>query len=488
MSLGIRYKLFLTLLTTILFVVTGMTVFVQWSFDRGFLGYINTRDLEQLQPLVQALETEYAEAGNWQRITGSPHYWHEFLRSELDSIFGRPIRGEKYKRHDGENGDRKKHKDKKYTSREGLVPKSGGIHRRICLLDADKNLLAIGDRNPTTPKETQLLAEITHEGETVGYLGLRSRDELSDTSDLLFLEGQAELLLIIAAGVLVLAVVISLPLAQSLVSPIRKLHAATQRLSSGEYGDDIQIRRNDEIGALAKDFNALSHRLAETHIARKQWVADIAHELRTPLAILQGEVEAIIDGVREANDANIVSLHNELLRMSALVNDLYQLSMADIGALNLDRNSVNLVTCLDEAVDLVEDRLGAAGLELQRGYSSARKVMIKADAGRLHQLFTNLLENSLKYTDAPGVVRVEISESHKEVQIVVADSAPDVDPELRAKLFERLYRVESSRNRTAGGAGLGLSICASIVEAHDGSIAASEATLGGLAVNVKLPK
>jgi two-component system sensor histidine kinase BaeS len=169
-----------------------------------------------------------------------------------------------------------------------------------------------------------------------------------------------------------------------------------------------------------------------------------------------------------------------------LVNDLYQLSLTDIGAMTYRKQPCDITEIIEELRASLQDKLSQHQLELQLKIP-AQPVIAFADPERLHQLFLNLFNNSINYTEAPGNIRVFLTADAHQAIFTIEDSAPGVDPALHEKLFERLYRAESSRSRETGGAGLGLSICRNIVEAHAGRISIETSELGGLKVSVYLP-
>ncbi|RMG86091.1 MAG: HAMP domain-containing protein [Candidatus Dadabacteria bacterium] len=340
---------------------------------------------------------------------------------------------------------------------------------------------------PPDRKAPERLVPVVHGGRPVGYLAAVPLRELTDAADLLFVQRQTRafaLISLVAAG---FSLLLSFPLANHLLRPIRSLSAATRELASGRYGTRVPPGPADELGRLCADFNELARTLEANETARRQWVADIAHELRTPLAVLRGEIEAMQDGIRTPDAAGLGGLHGEVLRLARLVDDLYELSLSDLGALTYRKRPVDVVGLLAETLERFGPRLEAAGLALETRLPGA-PVPLTADPDRLGQLFENLLENSLRYTAAPGRVRVGAEAGPDRVEIVVEDSAPGVEEEQRDRLFERLYRGEASRNRATGGAGLGLTICKNIVEAHGGTIEAAPSALGGLAIRVRLPR
>jgi len=287
---------------------------------------------------------------------------------------------------------------------------------------------------------------------------------------------------------LLVALALAWSLARWLLAPIHALAAGTHTLAAGDYGARIALRRKDELGELASDFNRLAETLARNRETRRQWTADIAHELRTPLSILRGEVQALQDGVRQVGAATLESLNAECERLSALVDDLYQLALSDEGGLEYRLVELDLAEVLRAAVEEHARALAACGLTLALELAPSTALPVAADAQRLRQLCANLLANTQRYTDAPGRVRITVEGDAQDWHVHVDDTAPGVPAAALPRLFDRLYRVESSRSRAAGGAGLGLAICKNIAQAHGGCIAASASPLGGLRVSVSLPR
>jgi two-component system sensor histidine kinase BaeS len=279
----------------------------------------------------------------------------------------------------------------------------------------------------------------------------------------------------------------SLPLANRLVKPIKALATATNYLSAGKFDTRVPVVSVDELGRLARNFNELAITLEKNEHTRRHWVADISHELRTPLAVLRGEIEAIQDGIRQPTSEAISSLHSETLRLGRLVEDLYQLSLFDLGGLTYRKAELDCAMMLNQTVESFRPEFTAHNIELHCELPKGNFSPLFADGERLRQLFHNILENSLKYTDPQGTLIVHLDYTTTDVQISFQDSAPGVPPESVERLFDRLYRVETSRNRATGGAGLGLAICKNIVEAHHGSIQAKQSPLGGLWLLVTLP-
>lgn len=461
-SLSIRTKLFVAILLACSIAVTAALSFVHFQFRYTYLEFVRQQENEHLQQLKAALLAYYVKQGSWEQLKKDRRQWFQLQRPTHEP-----------------------------TDTNDLPPAPSlnrltqfDVRRRTVLLDADHQLIQGIELD--NPPEVEYKLELNQQ--VVGYLGLYQRTGFSESSeDAKFLEKQNRTLFIIALMTLLGSMLVAFLLARQLVRPIQRLRHSTSELASGNYATRVEELSRDELGQLSADFNQLAQRLQQTEQARSQWIQDIAHELRTPLAILRGEIEAIQDGINQADEATIHSLHQEALHLQRLVEDLYTLSMSDSGALTYKKSKIDLTAALQESLNQFEYAFQAQGLLIKQNFSDSSSVLVQADEQRLQQLFQNLLKNSLRYTDSPGTLQVSLSKDQQFAEIIFADTAPSVPNEAVPHLFERLFRVESSRNRLTGGAGIGLSICHNIVEAHGGSIQASHSPLGGLQITVKLP-
>ncbi len=359
----------------------------------------------------------------------------------------------------------------------------GRFLRRIVLLDEAKSPVY----GPPTLPRGLALRPLAHNGKTVGYLGMLPPRNVSDARQLRFVQEQKNAFSLIALAVVALAALLSVPLARQMVRRIRDLASATHLLASGRFDTRVSGDSSDELGQLSRDFNTLALTLEKNEAARRQWVADISHELRTPLSVLRGEIEAFQDGVREATPQAIGALHGEVMKLGRLVEDLYELSLSDLGALTYRRTDTDLGRLLRQAIDPYRHEFAGREILLEADVPPDPPFPAFADPDRLTQLFSNLLENSLKYTDGGGRLKVRIEREGRTATVHFEDSGPGVPASELPRLFDRLYRVEGSRSRATGGAGLGLAICRNIVEAHNGTIAAFPSPMGGLWVKLELP-
>ena len=302
-----------------------------------------------------------------------------------------------------------------------------------------------------------------------------------------FLKQQARAFYIVGALMLALAAVVAFLLARHLLAPVRELIKGTRSLTSRRFDMRINVTTSDELGQLAEDFNQMAQTLQQYEQLRQQWISDIAHELRTPLSILRGEIEALQDGIRAASAERLESLHGEVVHMSKIVSNLHDLSLAESAALHFKREPVNLLRAVRACLQKFQSMFDERGIALVDELGDRETITIPGDKDRLTQVFSNILENTLRYTDCPGSLTVRQLCTASEVLLQFADTKPGVPHESLPSLFDRLYRVDPSRSREQGGSGLGLSICKTIIEAHKGTIKARHAATGGLLVEIMLP-
>jgi len=319
----------------------------------------------------------------------------------------------------------------------------------------------------------------------IGWIARSPYRRISTAADLAFQQEQLRSAWLIAGFALALAALVAVVLARVFLQPLKRVADATHRLAAGDYGTRVAIGSRDELGRLAGDFNRLAEALERNEELRRRFMADVSHELRTPIAVLRAGLEALEDGVRPLTREALASLQGEVAALGKLVEDVYQLALADVGALAYRKERSDVAEVLEQAIESFAGRFRERKLSVEKHFAPDLHVL--ADADRLGQAFRNLLENSARYTDAGGRVRIAARREGARVAIDFEDSSPGVPADALLRLFERFYRVEGSRSRANGGAGLGLAIVRSVVEAHGGTIEAGASPLGGLRVTISLP-
>lgn len=282
-----------------------------------------------------------------------------------------------------------------------------------------------------------------------------------------------------------LALAIGIGLARTLAAPLRSLTAAVHQLAQGERSVQVDDSGNDEIAELSQAFNTMSSELHRSEQVRRQMVADIAHELRTPLSVLQIELESIEDGVSKPTPAVISSLGEEVQQLNHLIEDLRTLSLADAGQLSLNPVELEPQDVVNRAVNRMQ--LAAREKQLELANDSAEQIdLVHADPSRLQQVLVNLLQNAVRYTPQGGKIRVTARQSAGEVILGVHDTGAGFDPTEAATIFERFYRTDKARARDTGGTGLGLAIVKGLVTAMGGRVWATSVPNQGSSFYVAL--
>lgn len=290
---------------------------------------------------------------------------------------------------------------------------------------------------------------------------------------------------LIGGGIAIgLSLLLSTILIVQILRPLHALSRATDRVTEGTFPDEIQLRTHDEIGRLGESFNQMVESLKRSEAVRQTMTADIAHEIRTPVTIIQGTLEAILDGVYDASEESIAPIYEETLHLGRLIDDLRDLALAEAGELRLAREPVDLIDLVQQVADMAfvpREETPRLHFDVAAGLPK-----VSLDRKRFRQVIANLLSNALRHTPRDGDVFIRIRRLGNAVELVVADTGPGIRPADLPHLFERFYRADPARGR-AGGSGLGLAIAKQWVEAHNGTIHAANRPAGGAEFTVRLP-
>lgn len=505
MGLTIKYKLLLAILSAHIIVYASMYTIGRVQFNNGFIDYISRIEEQQIPTLIDGLERWYANRNGWDLLRGNVSLWNIIIR---DSVARSLETGEVLELRQVTNQRliQSALEDSNILTND---PSALDAFRRPPPLVANDDWYFSSEYSPARPHLLLLdenrqiifgdpealplanLNPIQVDGQVVGYLGVTSRQELSERADQLFVQSQGSTFFLFAVVLVVISTLIALPVSSYLVKPIQDLVAGTRVLAAGDYSLRLPVRGSDELSLLSNDFNTLARSLDQNQTVRRQWIADISHELRTPLAILRGELEAAQDGIRPLNPESVNSWHQEVVHLNTLVNDLHELSMSDLGALVYEKEKVNLLNLLDQSLEMFNNLITKHSINVSMDVSTLKDkkhIFVFGDPQRLRQLFDNLLQNTCRYTNEGGRLKISVREESDCVIIEWSDSEPGVRDQDLDNLFTRLYRIEPSRNRKKGGSGLGLAICKNIVDAHEGTIKAEHSSMGGLKLIIKLPR
>ena len=473
--------------------LAGFGLFSYWSLQQGLAPYIAQIELGRLEYLESELRAEYAKNQNWQSLTNEQ--WNALTRF----------------------GDRPRTLGPEAEPGKATVgptkrppPRSLERHplsERLGLQDnKGKVIMGIG------PAQGSAANPLFLKNELIGTLTLRAPQDLRNQIDSAFLKEHMVFLLFAGSLGLVLAAALSWWLSRRWIRPIEALSKGANAFAQGQLDYRIAVSGHDELADLAQRYNHMAEQLHQAQAQQHEWLTQVAHELRTPLAAVRAEIEAIQDGIRQFDAQTAERLHRQIMRLTQLVSDMRATIPSELvvhapdaaPALQLTASNlattapVDLRALLMEAVDAVRARYVHTGIALpsaQELTTAIPSVWAEGNAQQLHQVLGNILENSLRYTDAPGRVLISGSVNGSEIasapqrwlELHIDDSAPTVAAADLPRIFERFYRVEASRSRASGGSGLGLAICQSIVQAHGGRLQATISPLGGLRMTLVLP-
>lgn len=447
--------------------------------------YVNQKEAENWKKTLDTLAVRYARGGSWEPLVNNTQTFAEIIYSTAPDFrkgsLGTSKSDKKHDRHQSSNSDYSHSHSKSHTRKKDNRSSDHRSRSLPSLLDGKKNRI-IGEE-----KKNEMTLPIVIDNSVVGWLAVSKKTKYIDHTNVSFVNNLNVALSAIVLVIIFCSFFIALPLSRHIVTPIREIASAANSLTKGNYDFKSNFRRKDEIGSLANDFETLAATLKSNELSRIRWVASISHELRTPLSIVLSEIDAILDGVRSLKIENLHSVKYEIEHLAYLVNDLYELSNAEIGALRYEREEMDIRTSVSQAAQRFEELLANKGIEFTVNLPKF-PILVMADPQRLDQLLNNLLVNELKYSDSNGQVSLSLREERDHAVLAIEDSGPGVNESNFERLFDYLYRMEDSRNRRTGGMGLGLAICKNIVNAHSGSIHAEKSSLGGLKIVTKIPK
>lgn len=359
----------------------------------------------------------------------------------------------------------------------------------FCIADETGTVVAttLEDRLglPLTPKEYAAGIPIEADDKRCGTLYLCGHKAELDPTEAQFL-GSAKRSALVGGGIASgLALILSTLLISQVLSPLRRLSGATERIARGDLTERVRLRARDEFGQLGESFDRMVDNLSRSEDVRRTMTADIAHELRTPVTIIQGDLEAILDGIYQPTTETIAPLYEETLHLGRLIDDLRDLALAEAGELRLTREPTDFGALVNQVMETVR-------LSVERGPRIEVDVdlslpKVALDSKRIRQVLANLVSNALRYTPADGEIRVVLSQKDGNAEIRVTDTGPGISHEDLPHLFQRFYRGDAARSRTVGGSGLGLAIAKQWVEAHGGRIWAENRPEGGALFAFLLP-
>ncbi len=481
MKLRIKHKLLLLLLCANTAIAAFMFVLNSQSFSAGFNQYIKDTEKTKLQPLIKEIGKVYQQQGNWLWLKQKRGLWHQLIQKHLNTQ-NLSLQPGNHRAEHFIPGQYRPH----LPNIPGPTPPPQRGQNDLVFLDPhfyiqDQNReLVLGSTHNT--KLFRWLP-IKVNDSIIGYFGYFNNDKAKNQLDALFIKQQQRNFLTITLVLIGLSTVIAIPAATRFVHPINQLNQMLNRIAQGDYRQQINIKTNDEVADLSRNLNQLAETLEKNLHARQKWFASISHELRTPVAILKGEIEAVQDGIRLMDAHTFDSMHVEIERLNRLINDLHNLTLTDKAALSYQKAPTDINQLIAKLTERYHQALNDSGIQFKYKLPKTPS-LLSADEKRFTQLLDNLMQNSLRYTDEPGMIIASLTHKPTKLTLTWEDSVPGVSDQELTQLLKPLYRTEQSRNRNFGGSGLGLAICKNIAEAHQGQMHLSHSELGGLTIKI----
>ena len=491
MRFKLNFKVLALFISVTVSFVISLIIYIYIS-NKRFGEYMHSKEVEKLSYVADTLVTFYTENGGWGPLIENSELWWDLLErgwtEEKSRLNQSAINNELDNQERGEADiDYSIVMETVYYSNPSPLPTWDPLNvgPRVFLLDEDKNYI-IG-RKISSAKNLPLL-EIDLEGKPIGWLGLSEGRKYYQPMDQAFSHNQSMLIIIIGAVFLIVLSAIAFLANKYMLIPITRLAKATKKVGHLNFNTRIPVESSDEIGELAAHFNDMAEKLEDYESKQKQWLTDISHELRTPLSALLCQIDALNDGIRKPNNALFLSLSNEIRRLIKLVNDINDISLIETGTFSIKKELLVPLQILSQEVHIFRERFESNNMKIEFDLEpEGFDIQIMGDTNRLKQVFTNILENAIRHTKKPGSLVIRQTRDAKHIKLILEDSGPGVPDGVLPFLFDRLYRLDSSRSRKTGGNGLGLAICKSIVEMHKGKIQAQNAQGGGFMIEILLP-
>lgn len=461
MAVNLRTKLSLSYVLVAIISVLLIMVFANIFLDKHFREYVKQNQEQKNREIVTAISTQYQ----------SNHSWN---MEAIETVGVNAL----------ESGLIIRIKDMSGKVLWDATEHNNGMCQRII----EQMARNVSSRYPYIKGDyTEVPYTIYNKFNKVGVVEIGSYGPYYlSNHDLMFINTLNRLVIAVGIFSLFFALVLGSIMAKRLSLPISKVTKASQAIANGYYSERITGESNtSEINQLTVSINHLAESLEKQELLRKRLTADVAHELRTPIATLQSHMEAMIDGIWKPDIERLKSCHEEIVRIGRMVGDLENLSRCESENLVLEKLRFDLTELVKVLINNFESNFLAKGIKIE---FSGSKEIILADRDKISQVVVNLLSNALKYTPEGGEVRVSVKGTEDAAQIIVSDNGAGIPKEDIPNIFERFYRADKSRNRLTGGAGIGLTISKAIIVAHGGTIDVNSSKETGSEFIVTLPK
>ncbi|HOV06902.1 MAG TPA: ATP-binding protein [Anaerolineaceae bacterium] len=454
MHLSLRLKLILAFISVAVVAVGGVILFVNLDSQRQMQNYAARGGQYGLTSLVAGLENLYQQQGSW-------------LGVETYLAENNPRRGA--------GGSRGKELLLTMTNGEGVVLWSSSGEKAGSTL------------NPKIlEKGIQL---VTRDGQVCGYLVVANSPALSIDTLSPFVTRMTQAVTYSGILAILVAVILAVVISSYLLKPVRSLTLASKKLSTGDFKTRVNIRGNDELSELGTTFNRMAVDLESAEERKKSLTADVAHELRTPIAVQKAQLESMLDGVLPVNEENLNIALQQADMLSRIVDDLSLLALADSGEIRLEFRATDVQQLVEDVSAQFKLKLQQEGMKIVCEYNPQNgQFLITSDSDRITQILHNLLSNAIRYGKKNGLIQVDVEEKDQILVIAVRDDGPGIPEDAIPHLFERFYRHEKARSRETGGTGLGLAIAKKLARLLGGDLTGGNYPQGGAVFTLTLPR
>ena len=452
-KISIQTKLLIILLAFSILFVGAVAVAINYELNNRFESYVRSNFKARATQLVEAVASAYVTAGSFKKINVREIDLGNAMGVEIEVT---NLRGQKV-----------------LTLSKHMM---GTSSTAIPMMHNMQHITGVEPAQITLP--------LSIDGRKIANVKIISMTEgggLWRQQDIDFQKRLNNSILLVGLLLTVLAAIISFLLAKIFTRPVSALSLAASKISQGDFSARAHVGSSDEIGSLANLFNQMAQSLEQEQKERQNMLSDISHELRTPLAVMRSNIEALQDGLLEPSKQNLQSIHDEVLRLSNLINDLQTLALTDSASLTLSKIKLDVAEVIAESLKKMDMFLKTKHIKVH--FESESKVEIEADAEKLKQVIFNLLFNAYKFLDEDGNINIGIAAKKESVQIKINDNGSGIKAADLAHIFERFYSSDKS-----GGSGIGLAVVKKLIDAHNGTIDVESTPEKGTTFTIELPK